>query len=262
VSETISYDEEPARRIQALGETPEMRAQRKRVIELLDPQPGWRVLDVGCGPGQLARELAAAVGSRGHVCGADVSEHMLELAGDEVELVHVSGTKLPFADGAFDAAVATQVYEFVEQLTEALSELHRVLRPGGRALILDTDWDSLVWHSSDPERMDRVLAGWRRRVVDPRLPRTLARQLREAGFSTSSCQTLTILDVHGEPRSYSAHQIEHLGASAAGVNAAVIKAWAADLRELASSGDYFFSLNRYLFLAFKAAPGRPNGQRC
>jgi ubiquinone/menaquinone biosynthesis C-methylase UbiE len=259
VSDTIRYDEEPARRIQALGETPEMRAQRQRVIELLDPQPGWRVLDVGCGPGQLARELAAAVGPSGHVCGADVSEHMLALAGEnEVELVHLSGTRLPFADEAFDAAVATQVYEFVERLTEALAELHRVLRPGGRALILDTDWDSLVWHSSDPERMDRVLAGWRRRVVDPRLPRTLARQLREAGFSISSCETLTILDVHGEPCSYSAHQIEHLGASAAGVNAAVIKAWAADLRDLASSGDYFFSLNRYLFLAVKALHERSN----
>jgi hypothetical protein len=105
--------------------------------------------------------------------------------------------------------------------------------------------------------MDRVLAGWRRRVVDPRLPRTLARHLRGAGFSISTCETLTIFDVRGEPRSYSAHQIEHLGASAAGVNAAVIKAWAADLRDLAGSDDYFFSLNRYLFLAFKAAHDPP-----
>jgi arsenite methyltransferase len=250
MSNTIRYDEQPARRIQALSETPEMQAQRQRVVELLDPQPGWRVLDVGCGTGHLARELAATIGSSGHVCGADVSEHMLALAsGSDVELVHVNGTQLPFDDEAFDAAVATQVYEFVEGLTDALAELHRVLRPGGRALILDTDWDSLVWHSSDPERMDRVLEGWRRRVVDPRLPRTLARHLREAGFSIARRETLTIFDADGDPGSYSAHQIEHLGASAAGVPAAEIKAWAADLRDLARTGDYFFSLNRYLFLA-------------
>jgi ubiquinone/menaquinone biosynthesis C-methylase UbiE len=140
MSDTISYDEEPARRIQALSETPEMQAQRRRVIKLLAPQPGWRVLDVGCGPGHLARELAAAVGPNGHICGADVSEHMLSLAGEsDVELVHFDGTRLPFDDEAFDAAVATQVYEFVEWLAEALAELDRVLRPGGRVLILDTD---------------------------------------------------------------------------------------------------------------------------
>lgn len=259
MSDTISYDEEPARRIHGLSETPEMGAQRRRVIELLGPQPGWRVLDVGCGPGHLARELAAAVGPGGQVCGVDVSEHMLALAGEsEVELVHVGRARLPFDDEAFDAAVATQVYEFVEPLAEALAELHRVLRPGGRALILDTDWDSLVWHASDPERMDRVLEGWRQRVVDPRLPRTLARRLREAGFAIAARETLTIFDAHGDPRSYSAHQIEHLGASAVGIPDADIAAWAADLRDLARTGDYFFSLNRYLFLAQKAGHERPN----
>src|SRR5439155_3989859 len=54
MSVTMRYDEEPARRIQALSETDDMRAQRRRVIELLAPRPGWRVLEVGCGPGHLA----------------------------------------------------------------------------------------------------------------------------------------------------------------------------------------------------------------
>src|SRR3990167_8372110 len=69
-------------------------------------------------------------------------------------------TKLPFPNGAFDVAVSTQVYEYVSDTATALAELNRVLRPGGRALILDTDWDSIVWNTTDRDRMERVLAAW------------------------------------------------------------------------------------------------------
>jgi ubiquinone/menaquinone biosynthesis C-methylase UbiE len=252
MSLTIRYDEEPARRILALSETPEMQAQRRHVVELLAPERGWQILDVGCGPGHLAAELARALGPNGRVCGADVSEHMLALATHaDVEFVHVSGTSLPFQDGTFDAAVATRVYEFVEDLPAALAELWRVLQRGGRVLILDTDWDSLVWHSSDPARMGRVLDGWRRRVANPHLPRALAQHLRDAGFEVTHREVLTILDPDGRDDSYSAHQIEHLGASAVGVADEEIDAWATDLRRLTADGEYLFSLNRYIFLATK-----------
>jgi len=252
MSSTMRYDEAPARRIVALSETVEMQDQRRRVIDLLAPEPGSRVLDVGCGPGHLAAELAEAVGSTGRVCGADVSEEMLALADrPDVEFVHLKGVPMPFEDNAFDAAVATQVYEFVEPLADALGELYRVLRTGGRVVILDTDWDSVVWRSSDDARMGRVLDGWRRRVADPHLPRVLTRCLREAGFEVARRDAFTIFDPNGHQNSYSYLQIEHLGASAIGVAAEEVQAWAADLRELASRGEYFFSVNRYLFLATK-----------
>jgi arsenite methyltransferase len=258
-SGVIRYDEGPARRIRALSDTPEMQAQRRRVLELLVPRQGERIVDVGCGPGHLAREIADAVGPDGQVSGVDVSEQMLALAADTgVELVQASGTTLPFEDCAFDAAVATQTYEFVEDLPAAFAELHRVLRAGGRALILDTDWDSIVWHSSDPQLMRRVLDGWRRRVADPHLPRTLAARLQDAGFEVTRREVFAIFDPSGGERSYSARQIDHLGASAIGVPDHEIEAWAADLRDLARTGDYFFSLNRYIFLAGK--PSSNDGQ--
>jgi SAM-dependent methyltransferase len=154
-------------------------------------------------------------------------------------------------ESTFDAAVATQVYEFVEELSTALAELHRVLRAGGRVLILDTDWDSVIWHSSNNARMQRVLDGWRQRVADPHLPRTLAARLRAAGFEVTRREVLAIFDPTGDECSYSAHQINHLGASAIGIPASEIRDWAPDLRSLARAGDYFFSLNRYIFLAAK-----------
>jgi arsenite methyltransferase len=60
-----------------------------------------------------------------------------------------------------------------------------VLRPGGRVLVLDTDWDSIVWRSGDDERMERVLAAWEEHLVDPHLPRSLKGSLERAGFEVA-----------------------------------------------------------------------------
>lgn len=56
---------------------------------------------------------------------------------------------LPCADGAFDAVVSTQVQEYVADVLGAFGEVRRVLRPGGRVVVLDTDRDSVVWHAAD-----------------------------------------------------------------------------------------------------------------
>jgi SAM-dependent methyltransferase len=68
----------------------------------------------------------------------------------ETRFEHADACALPFQDESFDAVVCTQVYEYVQDIAKALSELVRVLRPSARALVLDTDWDSIVWHSGDP----------------------------------------------------------------------------------------------------------------
>jgi ubiquinone/menaquinone biosynthesis C-methylase UbiE len=78
--------------------------------------------------------------------------------------------ELPYPDGAFDAAVSTQVYEYVADIPRALSELRRVLRLGGRALVLDTDWDSVVWHVADRQRHRRIMAAWEEHLVHPLCP--------------------------------------------------------------------------------------------
>src|SRR3954470_11006026 len=84
-----------------------------------------------------------------------------------VDFVAGDASQLPFPDGSFDAAVSTQVYEYLEDVPRALREARRVLRRGGRLLVLDTDWDSVVWHSSDPARMARLLDVWSTHLADP-----------------------------------------------------------------------------------------------
>jgi arsenite methyltransferase len=66
-------------------------------------------------------------------------------------------TSLPFDDDSFDVVVSTQVAEYVPNIGAFCSEVARVLKPRVRGLILATDWDTVCWHSSNPERMERIL---------------------------------------------------------------------------------------------------------
>ncbi len=100
--------------------------------------------------------------------------------------------KLAFPDDDFDIAVALQVYEYVSNVTTALSEAYRVLRSGGRFAIIDTDWDSIVWHSTDRARMQHILAAFDEHLTgDLYLPRTLAAKLRQAGFLLQRIEIIT-----------------------------------------------------------------------
>jgi SAM-dependent methyltransferase len=161
-------------------------------------------------------------------------------------------TALPCAAGSFDAVTSTQVYEYVGDVPAALAEAWRVLRPGGRLLVLDTDWDSIVWRSSDDDRMRRVLTAWDRHLADPYLPRRLTGLLEEAGFSVTHRSAIPLLNAGYDPDTYSAGLIEFVAAFVprhSDMTADDITAWASDLVGLGPG--YFFSLNRYLFIAVR-----------
>lgn len=243
----LEFDDETARQVEATYQTPDVVEQRREVRALLALQPGERVLDIGSGPGLMSSEMAAEVGPEGRVVGVDPSDSMLAMARRReapVEYVAGDALALPFDDESFDAAVATQVYEYVADMPAALAEARRVLRPGGRLLILDTDWDSIVWHSSDHERMLRVLEKWNDHLADPYLPRRLPGLLREAGFELAEATIIPILN-RGPDTNVFSHGVMPVIANFVGD-----PAWADDLAGLGD--DYFFSLNRYVFVSYRS----------
>jgi len=256
----LQFDESACRRVEALYTTPDIVQQRRIVHAALGLKPGEHVLDIGSGPGLLACELAEAAGPNGSVTGIDPSQPMLSRARGRprppgsARLTFGPGeaTSLPLADGSFDAATSTQVYEYVDDMPGALAEVYRVLRPGGRLLVLDTDWDSIVWHSSNPGRMRRVLAAWDEHLADPYLPRRLTRLLHDAGFTVTHRAAIPLLNAGYDPNTYSAGLIGSIAAfvpGRRGVTPDEVTAWTDDLTALGA--DYFFSLNRYLFVAVK-----------
>lgn len=150
--------------------------------------------------------------------------------------------------------MSTQVYEYIPDIPTALAELHRVLRPGGRAVILDTDYGSLIIHTEDAVRMARVLAAWDQHFVHADLPRALSRQLRGAGFTVRERMAIPMFNPEFEDNTYGKGLLKMMASFAAGRNGITqseADAWFAEFAALGKNGEFFFSLNRYLFVADK-----------
>jgi ubiquinone/menaquinone biosynthesis C-methylase UbiE len=97
---------------------------------------GKRVLDAGCGKGRFARILREN-NSSAQICGLDISPEMLKFVPEGIDRAAASMTALPFPADAFDFVYATESLEHAVEIEKAVSELCRVLRPGGRIVIID-----------------------------------------------------------------------------------------------------------------------------
>jgi SAM-dependent methyltransferase len=94
-----------------------------------------RVLDVGCGEGQIARVLQSRTSVQSFVVGVDPTQGQVDVAVERSvgeQYLRSGADALPFADGSFDAVLACLVFEHIDALDEAISEVARILRPGGR----------------------------------------------------------------------------------------------------------------------------------
>ena len=255
------FDDQTSRRLEVLYRTPDVVNQRRATLRLLAPQPGERILDVGSGPGLLVAEMAELVGPSGHVTGIDIASPMIALSkerfghsplAERMTFLKADATALPFDEASFHAAVSVQVYEYIDDVDAALAQLRRVLVPGGRALIVDTDWDSIVWNAADKALMGKVISAWTGRFAHPHLPRTVSRRLRDAGFQIQHRGVLTMLNPEYDPNTYSVAHLPIIGdyvASHGRIGRHEVDDWKKDLHRMGKEDTYFFSLSRFLFLA-------------
>jgi SAM-dependent methyltransferase len=123
----------------------------RRLVDTVPPRSGERVLDLACGTGVVAREVAARAGSAVRIAAVDLNPRMLEVAraaaareGHAIDFREASAEALPFPAHGFDLALCQFALMFMDDRAKALAELQRVLAPGGRLGL--SVWQGLERH--------------------------------------------------------------------------------------------------------------------
>ncbi|GAB7045822.1 methyltransferase domain-containing protein [Catenuloplanes indicus] len=215
---------------------------------------GGRLLDVGCGNGEVARELSALLPDA-EVTAVDHSADAIATAAglhDGSRVTYEVGDvyDLPYPDGHFDGVRSERVLQHLADPDRAVAGMARVLRPGGRLCLIDTDWQSLQLDGS-PERLHdggmELFAEWQgkfRSVVSPPSGRTLRRRLVEAGLTDVRTEPVTLvftdLDEARPVMPFGPEMFESVGMAdrAAG--------WLADLDRAVADGTFLVTLTMWV----------------
>ena len=166
----------------------------KRADKLLAPlalAPGQTALDLGCGPGYVAAQIARLVGPNGRVHALDVNAEFVTRAravvteagvADRVTVHHLTGERFPLPDASCDRALAKNVLEYVPSADATLRELLRVLKPGGTLTAIDSDWAFVLIEPLTPDEVRELFTAAAPAFREPFIGRKLRAAFRRAAF--------------------------------------------------------------------------------
>ncbi len=232
----------------------EWRPQNAPLLEPARLAPGQTVVDYGCGPGGLAVELARRVAPTGHVHGVDLNRAFLERAAarakregvDSILTWHrCDGDKIPLDSALADRLVCKNVMEYVPDVAATLAEFRRVLKPGGLAHVIDSDWGLFAVEPLGAERMAELFAAAAPAYRTPLIGRKLYGAMRAAGFSDVKIQILAGADTKGRMSPIVFNMLGYARASGR-LPAATLDALTRDLKQSIADETFLLILPQFL----------------
>jgi SAM-dependent methyltransferase len=225
-----------------------------RISRLADVGSGQHVLDLGCGNGNGLDALLLAVGPTGRVIALDRDAASLaraaERAGPLTAVEADITAALPLEPRSVDRVICQNVIECVADRPGLLREIHRVLRPSGRALVGHHDFDGVLLASDDKALTRQLVHGYAdfaqswQDVAEGQMGRLLPGLFAGSPFAETRTETLLFVDTALAEGTY-AHQ--HLGdivrlSPHYGVPAETAERWLADLQARSAAGTFYYAL--------------------
>jgi ubiquinone/menaquinone biosynthesis C-methylase UbiE len=213
-------------------------------FDLLALTEGDHALDVGCGSGEDARAIAGRFPGVS-VTGLDASEDKIREARSTtlglprpVDFRVGDAYALPFWDETFDACLADRVFHHLVDPPKALSEMARVARPGGRVVVSDTDYESLVVEAPDLALTRRILAHHADRMESGRVGRQLRGLFLEAGLGSVAVTPYAAVATEYDEDVLKLRDKAERAAAAGAISPADAARWVASLIEGARAGRF------------------------
>ena len=245
--------------LRTLSSLPYFQDYKRKSLQLLEPTECRRILEVGCGLGGDAVEVAGMIGEGGYVLAMDSSRGMIERAyeatgkGVSIRCCLGDACRLPFADSSFDGARADRVLQHIAEPRRAFSEMVRVVRAGGRVVVYEPDWGTFIIQGGDGE-VSRTMAqllgetfpsGW--------IGRQLPGFFREEGLWGIEVrpETFTTDDLDLASRVFDLVNNAHRAEATGRVSEGEAEDWLEDLRVAKYHGRFFCSYTGFLVSGVK-----------
>lgn len=158
-------------------------------MKLLDLKSGDQVLDVGCGVGIQAQEMAKRVESTGKVTGTDISSVMIDVAKNKasgsnlpIEFLVAKADSQPFPNLSFDCIRTERVLMYISDTQKVLTEFKRLLKPSGKLVIFDLHWDGTLISHQNKELTRKIIHYVADSFPNNRIGTDLYQQLKNNGF--------------------------------------------------------------------------------
>ncbi|WP_405159471.1 methyltransferase domain-containing protein [Nocardia sp. NBC_01499] len=168
---------------------PGIRRLRDWAHDALALRPGEHALDIGSGTGTEVMTFADAVGPDGAAVGVEPDPNLLASAerraaktGSTAKFHSGDAYGLPFGASSFDAALCERVFQHLTAPARAANEIARVLRPGGRVVVVDSDWGTAIMHPGERQVVREVVDTLISATTNPFSGRRLPGQLTKAGL--------------------------------------------------------------------------------
>ncbi len=252
----VDHSEDQEKLVRCLSDIrnhPFFRSVKEESFELLQISPGDIILEIGCGPLDDVHILAGRCSPEGLVIGSDISSSLVTLAKKAFNIPNLSyirmdGQYSAVRDGVCDAVREDRVLQHVQDPRHVIDEMYRVLKPGGRCVLFEPDWENFIIDGVDEGVTRAILNFWSDQFACGHIGRKLSRLCQNAGFTdvTVYPRTMIMTTLKEAETIFTVTENANRAAVAGCVSQKEADAFLAHLTEVDRKGLFFGSFTGYL----------------